>query len=236
MYFAALERLRGGMAGVKTVPTAASSTIHASTASAGKVASAEAEDGESASTAQHTKSTQKQSPMTNLVSGAIARASVGFITMPITVLKLRVESAQQSSLPPPAATTASSSAAAVPAGAARRTTGGVYNAAMDIARTSGVRGFFAGAGATALRDAPYAGLYLVFYEQARRFGSLALDLQGDKLRKSQPDAAGRDKSTNGSGAQTAALVNFVSGATAAAAATTLTNPAGCGEDAVAVAE
>ncbi|KAI9670647.1 MAG: hypothetical protein M1831_005867 [Alyxoria varia] len=241
MYFAALERLRGGMASVRAVSTAGT-TRHTSavgaggTGSAGAVAvnaSAEAEDGtraaggsSGASTAQHSRNTEKQSPMTNLLSGAIARASVGFITMPITVLKVRVESAQQSY-----PTSASASPARAPATTARKTTGGLYSAMMDIARTSGIRGFFAGAGATALRDAPYAGLYLVFYEQGRRFGSLALQSRDNNSHshKSRLDDAGqrdgsRSVNVTGAGAGTAAFVNFVSGAVAATAATTLTNP------------
>ncbi|OAA65413.1 mitochondrial carrier protein [Niveomyces insectorum RCEF 264] len=55
----------------------------------------------------------------NMLAGAVARASAGFVLMPLTILK-------------------------------------------------GLRGFFAGFGATAIRDAPYAGLYVLTYEQIKR--------------------------------------------------------------------
>ena len=59
--------------------------------------------------------------------------------MPVTVLKVRFESSlyQYRTLP---------------------------SAAKLMIRNEGVRGFFAGYGATAIRDAPYAGLYVLFYE------------------------------------------------------------------------
>lgn len=78
----------------------------------------------------------------NLLTGAIARAMVGYITMPITVLKVRYEST-------------------------------IYNynsitqATSDIWVKEGVNGFFKGFGATCLRDAPYAGLYVLLYEQTK---------------------------------------------------------------------
>lgn len=34
-----------------------------------------------------------------------------------------------------------------------------------IFKEGGIKGLFAGAGATALRDAPFAGIYLFFYER-----------------------------------------------------------------------
>ncbi|KAF9273558.1 hypothetical protein BGZ88_003694 [Linnemannia elongata] len=37
----------------------------------------------------------------------------------------------------------------------------------SIFRTEGIRGLWAGFGATAMRDAPLAGLYVLFYEQAK---------------------------------------------------------------------
>lgn len=78
----------------------------------------------------------------NLISGAITRAAVGVATMPITVLKVRFEST-------------------------------MYNykslgeAATHIYRSEGIRGLFSGCGATVMRDAPYAGLYVLFYEQSK---------------------------------------------------------------------
>lgn len=55
--------------------------------------------------------------------------------------------------------------------------------------TSGVRGLFQGFTATAVRDAPYAGLYVVFYEKGKELaggyegvgaGAGALSLRGDR--------------------------------------------------------
>lgn len=37
----------------------------------------------------------------------------------------------------------------------------------DLVRTSGFKGLFQGFTATAARDAPYAGMYLVFYEKGK---------------------------------------------------------------------
>jgi solute carrier family 25, member 38 len=44
----------------------------------------------------------------------------------------------------------------------------LLGAARDIVRTEGVRGLFSGFGATAVRDGPYAGLYVLFYEKFKR--------------------------------------------------------------------
>ena len=78
----------------------------------------------------------------NLASGALARAGAGFVMMPVTVLKVRYESSFYAYRSLPAA-------------------------ARAILASEGLRGFFAGSGATALRDAPYAGLYVVFYERGK---------------------------------------------------------------------
>lgn len=82
----------------------------------------------------------------------------------------------------------------------------LYGAGRDILRTEGVRGLFAGFGATAARDAPYAGLYVLFYEQLKR--DLASFTSG----------GGEERRTSSSS------INFVSGAVAAGMATTITNP------------
>jgi solute carrier family 25 protein 38 len=98
--------------------------------------------------------------------------------MPVTVLKVRYESSYYAY-------------------------GSLYSAGRDILRTEGVRGLFAGFGATAARDAPYAGLYVLFYEQLkRRVASLA---------------------DSGTGASSSSI-NFASGALAAGLATAITNP------------
>ncbi|KAI5780528.1 mitochondrial carrier domain-containing protein [Geopyxis carbonaria] len=119
--------------------------------------------------------------LANLTAGAATRAGVGFLMMPITVLKVRYESSLY----------------------AYRSLGG---AARDIMRTEGMRGFFAGWGATAIRDAPYAGLYVVFYEQGKAtLGRLWLRRGG-----------GEEGMGN--------AVNAVAAAGAGAAATAVTNP------------
>ncbi|KAF7588150.1 hypothetical protein BBP40_006117 [Aspergillus hancockii] len=120
----------------------------------------------------------KLSNSANLATGAAARVAAGFVMMPVTVLKVRYESSYYSY-------------------------GNLYGAGRDILRTEGVRGLFAGFGATAARDAPYAGLYVLFYEQLkRRVASLA---------------------DSGTGTSSSSI-NFVSGALAAGLATAITNP------------
>lgn len=117
----------------------------------------------------------------NLATGAFARVAAGLVVNPVTVLKVRYESSHYSYT-------------------------SLASAARDIVRTEGPRGFFAGFGVTAVRDAPYAGIYVLIYEQAKaKLGSLT---SGANLASS-------------SGSVT---INFVSGVLAAVSATTLTNP------------
>lgn len=136
----------------------------------------------------------KLSNTANLATGALARASAGFIMSPVTVLKVRYESSYYNYT-------------------------SLASAARDIAKTEGFRGFFAGFGATAVRDAPYAGLYVLFYEQSKaRLYALTSGL-----------ATGKD---TGLGIQqlapvsitASASINFVSGMVAAVSATAVTNP------------
>jgi solute carrier family 25 protein 38 len=127
----------------------------------------------------------KLSNLANLTTGAIARSSAGFILMPITVIKVRYESnlyAYKS----------------------------IVGAGKDILKTEGFRGFFSGFGATAIRDAPYAGLYVLFYEQLKkRLSSLSqkVPVAGETMHGS-----------------TSASINFGSGVLAAGLATAITNP------------
>ncbi len=89
----------------------------------------------------------------------------------------------------------------------------IANASRDIFATEGLKGFFSGFGATAIRDAPYAGLYVLFYEQSKkRLSALTqkVPLAGEKLH-----------SMSGG---TSAGINFGSGAMAAGLATAITNP------------
>ena len=128
------------------------------------------------------------SNLANLTTGAIARASAGLIMMPITVIKVRYESNLYSYK-------------------------SIWNAGAAIFNTEGVRGFFSGFGATALRDAPYAGLYVLFYEQSKRRLSRLHDvapLDGIVPAKMASSAS--------------ASINFGSGVLAAGLATAITNP------------
>jgi solute carrier family 25 protein 38 len=128
------------------------------------------------------------SNLANLTTGAIARVSAGFVLMPITVIKVRYESnlyAYHS----------------------------IAGAGKDIFKTEGLRGFFSGFGATAIRDAPYAGLYVLFYEQLKKQLSI--------LSQRVPVPGKPDTGMKGS---TSASINFGSGVIAAGAATAITNP------------
>jgi solute carrier family 25 protein 38 len=78
----------------------------------------------------------------NLLAGAFSRTFAGALLMPATVLKVRYESRQYKY-------------------------GSLVSACRSIYRQDGLRGFFRGLGATALRDAPHAGIYLFFYESLK---------------------------------------------------------------------
>ncbi|KAF3480245.1 solute carrier family 25 member 38 [Arthroderma uncinatum] len=154
------------------------------------------ETGGSSAASSRTSALPKLSHSANLVTGAIARVSAGFVMMPVTVLKVRYESDYYSYR-------------------------SLWGAGKDIVRTEGVRGLFSGFGATAIRDAPYAGLYVVFYEQAKR--SLAALLRPAVPVLSQ-DKGGKDTTTTAQSQPSAAYIHFLSGALAAGLATTITNP------------
>ncbi|KAM5356354.1 hypothetical protein ACJ41O_003000 [Fusarium nematophilum] len=125
----------------------------------------------------------------NLISGAAARTFAGFVLMPLTVIKVRFESSLYS----------------YPS---------LLSAAADIRRTNGWRGFFSGFGATALRDAPYAGMYVLFYEMLKsQLGSLA----------SKPVASSGDGPTKMQ-ATLASSVNFTSAMLAGGACSVISNP------------
>lgn len=129
----------------------------------------------------------------NLITGSLARVFAGFIMMPVTVLKVRYESSFYN-----------------------YTT--LWAATREIIRTEGVRSMFAGFGATAIRDAPYAGLYVVFYEQMKT--SFVASGLGGSRRNMSPEED-RASTVNG---HNNATVNFISAAAASTLATTITNP------------
>ncbi|OGE48182.1 hypothetical protein PENARI_c031G08640 [Penicillium arizonense] len=128
----------------------------------------------------------KLSNTANLATGAVARVAAGFVMMPVTVLKVRYESDYY----------------------AYRS---LLGAGRDIVRTEGLRGLFAGFGATAARDAPYAGLYVLFYEQLKR----RFSLMANKSANNETSATTVSSSSS---------INFASGAAAAGMATAITNP------------
>jgi solute carrier family 25 protein 38 len=132
----------------------------------------------------------KLSKTTNLLTGAIARASAGFAMMPITVIKVRFESNMYNYK-------------------------SIFSAGADILRVEGFKGFFAGFGATAVRDAPYAGLYVLFYEESkRRLAALTTPTPSDPtILPLEPVAS-----------KAALGINFLSGVLAAGTATAITNP------------
>ncbi len=130
------------------------------------------------------------SNMANMTTGAIARATAGFVMMPITVIKVRYESSLYSY-------------------------DSIWGAGTAILKNEGVKGFFSGLGATAIRDAPYAGLYVLFYEQSkRRLGQLQ---NANPLIESAEAQGGMKSSTSLS-------INFLSSVLAAGFATAITNP------------
>lgn len=122
----------------------------------------------------------------NLVTGATARVLAGFILMPMTVIKVRYESNLYTYTSLSAATS-------------------------SIYRSEGLRGFFTGFGATAIRDAPYAGLYVVFYEASKTFLNNAFPTG-----TADTPAAGLLVSGT--------TINAASGVFAAMTATAITNP------------
>lgn len=91
----------------------------------------------------------------------------------------------------------------------------MWGAGNAILKNEGIRGFFSGFGATAIRDAPYAGLYVLFYEQSKR--RLSQIREVTPLTKMSNSEGGMKSSTSLS-------INFLSGVLAAGFATAVTNP------------
>lgn len=88
----------------------------------------------------------KLSPLENLSTGFVARALVGYITMPITVIKTRYESNMYHY---------------------RLMKEAVVGTYHDGHPRGSIRNFFTGSMATLARDLPYAGLYVLFYESSK---------------------------------------------------------------------
>ncbi|KAF2495935.1 mitochondrial carrier [Lophium mytilinum] len=149
----------------------------------------------------HSSSLPKLSNTQNLLTGAAARTWAGFILMPVTVIKVRYESSLYNYT-------------------------SLFSAIRVILASEGPRGFFAGFGATAVRDAPYAGLYVLFYEQSkRRLSAFAARLQYQKAQKrSETGAVSPEVAAGLLSGRTAASINFASGVAAAGLGTAMTNP------------
>ncbi|KAG5999900.1 hypothetical protein E4U21_006156 [Claviceps maximensis] len=125
----------------------------------------------------------------NLASGAAARTFAGLVLMPLTVIKVRFESSLYSY-------------------------SSMASAAADIKRHNGFRGFYSGYGATAIRDAPYAGLYVSFYELLKmKLGSLT-----------SPTSLSSDIELPKMTTSVANSINFISGILAGAACSVISNP------------
>ncbi|KAL9137423.1 MAG: hypothetical protein Q9175_001377 [Cornicularia normoerica] len=145
----------------------------------------------SAGNAQYSSSSlPRLSNVANMTTGAIARTSAGFLMMPITVIKVRYESSFYSYK-------------------------SIWGAGSAILKIEGIRGFFSGFGATAIRDAPYAGLYVLFYEQSK--------LRLSQVRELSP-LAKISNSQGGMKSSTSLFINCLSGVLAAGFATMITNP------------
>lgn len=148
----------------------------------------------------HSSSLVKLSNTGNLLAGAVARTFAGMLLMPLTVIKVRYESNLYSY-------------------------GSIAAAGRDIYKGEGLRGFFSGFGATAIRDAPYAGLYVLFYEQSKKQLSALYHGGGG----SSSDDAAASLSASGKlpgvmGVSTAATINFSSGVIAGAGCSAISNP------------
>ncbi|KAF3764866.1 mitochondrial carrier [Cryphonectria parasitica EP155] len=140
----------------------------------------------------HSSSLVKLSNTGNLLAGAVARTFAGMILMPLTVIKVRYESNLYSY-------------------------GSISAAGRDILAKEGAKGFFSGFGATAMRDAPYAGLYVLFYEQSKKRLS-AWHGANDNSHSAESRGHGR------MGVSTAATINFSSGVIAGGACSAISNP------------
>ena len=147
----------------------------------------------------------------NLATGAAARALAGLILMPVTVLKVRMESNLYDGHDNQGKKAAASSSTS--SSQTKKTRNTMRAATRAIAQTDGLRGFFAGTGATAVRDAPYAGLYVLFYERSK-----------DILGRARAVTPLSSSSSSSSSSQSAISTNLISASLAAGLATAVTNP------------
>ncbi|KAK9234867.1 mitochondrial carrier domain-containing protein [Lipomyces kononenkoae] len=130
----------------------------------------------------------------NLLTGSFARGAVGFVMMPVTVLKVRFESSTYSH-------------------------SSLLQTARAIHSAHGVRGFFFGFGATFVRDAPYAGIYVFVYEYAK-------DRVPDLLLRTPfaGQLTTEDSTPRMLSSPISVLVNLICAGFSATTAVTMTNP------------
>ncbi|TRM68662.1 mitochondrial carrier domain-containing protein [Schizophyllum amplum] len=129
--------------------------------------------------AHRTSVLPKLSSTGNLIAGATTRVAVGFVLNPVSVLKARFESNIY----------------------AYETLGGAFVALVRAGPSECLRGFVA----SSLRDAPYAGLFVLSYEGIKRRASAL----------APPSSAGHAQNT---------LIHSISAASAGALATLATHP------------
>lgn len=103
----------------------------------------------------------KLSPQGNLVSGVVTRLGVGLLLNPFSVMKARFEVSSRSESGIMALDSISCICCAQSDRYAYKS---MWEAFTAILRESGPRGLVQGYNASALRDAPFAGLYVLFYE------------------------------------------------------------------------
>ncbi|KPV77325.1 uncharacterized protein RHOBADRAFT_33504 [Rhodotorula graminis WP1] len=104
----------------------------------------------------------KLTPVGDLLVGSTARTAVGFVLTPFTLLK----TISESTLSLPASSTSGPRTLVKPS---------TFTALRTLYASGGIRSLWRGAVPTALRDAPGAGLFIVFYERGRRIIGVAGD-------------------------------------------------------------
>lgn len=175
------------------IRTSVGSALYLTTLNATRtyVARYSAKTGSNSNIASSSSALPKLSMQGNLLSGALVRGAVGIVTMPVTVVKVRYESSMYNY-------------------------SSMLHGITDIYNKHGVAGFFKGWGVTFLRDAPHAGLYVLFYEKSKDV--LCLFLGGDKK------TVGGDSNINMLNTSMSAVINSTSAVLSAGMATTITGP------------
>ncbi|KWU47440.1 mitochondrial carrier [Rhodotorula sp. JG-1b] len=124
----------------------------------------------------------KLTPIGDLLVGSTARTAVGFALTPFTLLKTLSEStlsmaqSAATSSSSPTTSSAGASSAVRPHAIAAPRPPSTFTALRTLYSSGGLRSLWRGAVPTALRDAPGAGLFIVFYERGQRL----LGMRGDK--------------------------------------------------------